>query len=305
MAVKCQRGADVERINQFQVYSFGKALKEVTAFQGEVPPKVALWELWQARNALERFVSGDPFPLGLSKGAAEAVVENIGRIFSHFFQTKDEKGEELFLPTPTEVPIQSYFWDLLRGSIERFETIFSEEMREAATYFVPRRGIYSTPALVDSAHETFPIEILPFIPTKALEEWRSAGRCLAFNLLSASGFHVARAVESAMESYYQIFCGKPGQTLKSWNDYHGALTKAREANVDPKPSEKTLSEIDQMRSDYRNPIMHPRVVLSESDARMLFANGESLIIAIAQEIHAAAQTGIQTNMQLVVGAGGA
>jgi hypothetical protein len=39
-----------------------------------------------------------------------------------------------------------------------------------------------------------------------------------------------------------------------------------------------------MKDDYRNPIMHPRVVLTESDARMLFDNGESLIIAMAQEI---------------------
>lgn len=197
------------------------------------------------------------------------------------------------------MPIEGYFFDLLRGSIERFETIFSEEMRETATYFVPRRGIYSTSALVDSAHETFPIAILPFVPSKALEEWRSAGRCLAFNLLSASGFHVARAVESLMEKYYQVFCDKPDHTLRSWYDYHDALTKVRNTGVNPAPSEKTLAEIDQMRTDYRNPIMHPRVVLSEGDARMLFANGESLIIAIAQELQAVDQTGIQSHLQLM------
>ena len=37
-----------------------------------------------------------------------------------------------------------------------------------------------------------------------------------------------------------------------------------------------------MKDDYRNPVMHPlRVTLTESDARMLFDNGESLIIAMA------------------------
>ena len=53
------------------------------------------------------------------------------------------------------------------------------------------------------------------------------------------------------------------------------------------PSEKVISEIQQMKDDYRNPIAHPRIVLTEPDARMLFANGESLIIAMAQEMKAA------------------
>ena len=46
-----------------------------------------------------------------------------------------------------------------------------------------------------------------------------------------------------------------------------------------------------MKDDYRNPIMHPRVVLTESDARMLFNNGESLIIAMAQELYLASEAG--------------
>ena len=40
-----------------------------------------------------------------------------------------------------------------------------------------------------------------------------------------------------------------------------------------------------MKDDYRNPIMHPRVVLTESDARMLFNNGEmSLTIALLSSL---------------------
>jgi hypothetical protein len=121
--------------------------------------------------------------------------------------------------------------------------------------------------------------------------------CLAFNLLSASGFHVARAVEACLESYYQLFSGKPGETLNGWKDYIIALQKIAAKTPTPCPSKKTLAELDQMREDYRNPIVHPRVVLSEGDARMLFANGESLIIAMAQEL-AQAAGGVQTSLNL-------
>jgi len=60
-----------------------------------------------------------------------------------------------------------------------------------------------------------------------------------------------------------------------------------------------LAELDQMRNDYRNPIMHPRVVLQYADARMLFANGESLVILMAQELKNASHTGVQTSLTLV------
>jgi hypothetical protein len=79
--------------------------------------------------------------------------------------------------------------------------------------------------------------------------------------------------------------------LRNWNDYVEALQKIAERNPTPCPQPKTLTELDQMRTDHRNPIMHPRVVLTEPDARMMFANGESLIIAMAQEIAAAREQG--------------
>jgi hypothetical protein len=185
--------------------------------------------------------------------------------------------------------------------LEKFETLFSTEMGESATYFVPSRGIYSTAALIDFADKSFPTEIAGYVSEKAKTDWRAAGRCLAFNLFSASGFHVARAVEGAMESYYQLFSGKAGKTLRSWDDYHKELQKIKRGNPTPCPEEKTLVEFDQMRQDFRNPIVHPRVALEEADARILFNNGESLIIAMASEIKRAQtiQGGVQPTLSLI------
>jgi hypothetical protein len=174
-------------------------------------------------------------------------------------------------------------------------------MAEMTTYFVPKRGIYAVAALAETAHESFPGDLLQFIPEKTQVDWRSAGRCMAFNLLSACGFHVARAVEGTMEAYYQLFSGKPGKTLRSWDDYHKELEKIANTNPTPAPEPKTLVEFDQMRRDYRNPIVHPRVTLDEADARILFNNGESLIIAMASEIKRAqvGQGGVQPALSLI------
>ena len=90
--------------------------------------------------------------------------------------------------------IPEWQWGIVVSALERFETIFREELGETATYYVPRKGIYATAALVEAADESFPIEIAVVIPEKTKVDWRAAGRCLALNLLTASGFHVARAV---------------------------------------------------------------------------------------------------------------
>lgn len=227
----------------------------------------------------------------------------MSELFRRRFEGTDKDGKPtLRFPEDSDPPIGAWELDWIRTGISEFETVFAEEMRETATYFVPRRGIYHTPALVDAADNTFPTELLPHIPQKAKDDWKAAGRCLAFNLLSASGFHVARAVEACLETYYQLFSGKPDATLHGWKDYIEALTKIAEGNPTPCPLKKTLAELDQMREDYRNPIVHPRVVLTEGDARMLFANGESLIIAMAQELAEAAK-GVQPALQLEGGSG--
>ena len=81
-------------------------------------------------------------------------------------------------------------------------------------------------------------------------------------------------------------------------EYIAKLDKIFSSGSSPAPSEKTLAELKQMKDDYRNPIAHPRVTLSESDARMLFNNGESLIIAMAQDIRSA-QSGVQGGLALI------
>jgi len=47
--------------------------------------------------------------------------------------------------------------------------------------------------------------------------------------------------------------------------------------------------------------MHPRVILTEIDARMLFDNGESVIIAMAAEIKTAREAGGVQGTLAVVG----
>jgi hypothetical protein len=291
----------VERINQYDLYTLGQQLKALSNLEKDeqpIPADDAFSALFSARTALKSLLLGKPTPLGVSRTTAIQLLEHVDAIWDRDFHTDGEDGKRKFKFPDIGVTVDYWHWHWMCQALGRFETVFQEDMREAAAYVVPRRGIYSIPALVDNADMTFPPEVAGFIPDKAKIDFRAAGRCLAFNLLTASGYHVGRAVEGMVESYYQFFCEKaPTETLRGWKDYVDALEKVRVAKTFPEDqlSEKTLKEFDQMREDYRNPLAHPRVVLNESEARVLFSNGESLIICMAIELRKAVEARASTS----------
>jgi hypothetical protein len=275
----------VERINPFEFYDLARRLHQADPGSAQSLDD-AFWTVAGLQTSVKNLIEGKPTELGVSRQLGLVLKGAVDDIVARHFTQQGEDGTNVWKwPTAEDPPIAEWEWAHLKQALGNFEMIFAEEMREAATYRVPQRGIFYTPKLVDAADETFPTEVLGVLPEKTRADWCAAGRCLAFSLLSASGFHVTRAVEGMTEAYYQLFTGKDG-TLRSWFDYFTALSEVGDDGPHGKPSAKTLAELDQMRTDYRNPIAHPRVVLSESDARMLYANGESLIIAMAQEIKA-------------------
>jgi hypothetical protein len=287
----------VERINQFAFFSLGETLQPLKGYgtESDLDPNTVFFPTFFAHTTMQRLVGGDPVELAVSKASAIRLRTELWSFIAKYFRQTDDEGKEAWkFPAAGAEHIPQYEWNGVKGALSDFETIFREEMREAAIYRVPRRGIFDTAKLIDAADEAFPAEIAMVIPEKSRTDWEAAGRCLAFNLLSASGFHVARAVEGMLETYYQaahdLKADSKKATLKSWNDYIVALESAQKADPAKSkmvPTDKVVAELKQMKDDYRNPLTHPRIVLSEPEARILFANGESLIMAMAQEIKAA------------------
>ena len=270
----------MERINDFALYELAGALKKLSNYNDTISKSDVWFEAQAAVLALDRLLVGFPINIEFSKPSAQVLKKFLVK---EFINNKDgEIFNAIFPPKEEEEEVWGFTFSKYRELLLDFETVFGTEMRDAATYFVPRRGIYHTPSLIDRADDAIPEEIRDYVPKKSKEDWKSAGRFLAFNLHSASGFHVTRAVEGTLEHYYQFFCQEDsGTTLNGWSDY---IVKLKGVTSNPKPSSKTLAELEQMKDDFRNPLAHPRVILSETDARMLFDNGEALILGMASEI---------------------
>lgn len=290
----------VDRIDQFAFYQLGQQLFPLTLERDEKPLAFdEFFLLWRAQMMFDRLLQGNPITLRVSRQPAIDANKSISDIVDKYYRGSDGSIEA---SGNDDGPVKSWEWRSVKRCIDSFETVFKEELRESATYRVPAKGIFDISKLVDEADMCFPPAVIEFVPSKAREEWKAAGRCLAFGLLSSSGFHVARAIEAMIEAYVKIFESKKKiPKAPNWGHYLEYLENVDEGVVKPDP--RTVTEIRQMKDDWRNPLMHPRVVLDEGQARIIFSTGESLIISMATEIAVAnkAKGGTGSAMDLLFG----
>ncbi|WP_278056877.1 hypothetical protein [Mesorhizobium sp. WSM4982] len=181
-------------------------------------------------------------------------------------------------------------WQLsaIRTKIDTFRSVFAAECAEVDVYSVGQISLYKTSDLVSSASKTLPAEIRASIPFEAAVEFDDAGRCLAFGLPTACGFHALRGLELAIDGYLRAF----GVTKKmnSWNDYVTAAKDLAEGSADKKPAKKVVQMIDRMRDLDRNPLMHPRDTLDEIGADMLFRSSAITVYEIVKDMKANGRT---------------
>src|SRR5690606_18328994 len=101
----------------------------------------------------------------------------------------------------------------------------------------------------------FSDDIKKHMSERSVEDIKAAGRCLAFELYTAVGFHLMRAIEDTMRAYYKFLTGESKElSNRNWANY---IRKIQEAGGD----EKVLGVLDQIRDMHRNPISHPEVYL--------------------------------------------
>ncbi len=285
--------SDVERIDPYNFFEMGATISALKFEQGvDVSSSDALLPVVMASWRLDRLLDGHPLEIVVSRTAAESLRDRLNYIADKITGSTSADGSVTDAEWQAVSVSETGY---LRGLVEKFEAVFSAEMDMAATYSVPRKGIYSTPALVDEAETAFDDLLRGVIPTKSLGDFHQAGRCMAFNLPTAAGFHACRAIEGLLEVYYQTFTGKEG-TLNGWNDYIKALEKVSEGGAQPSPEDKTLASLKQIKDSNRNPLMHPRETLDEPSARVLFLSTELVMIAMANEIYAANEMGHQQGM---------
>ena len=169
---------------------------------------------------------------------------------------------------------------MVRAALSDFERAFLKALKRESVFQVESVGIYDTGALIERADEIFPPDTLSGLVDTARADWRAAGRCLAFELGTAAGFHTIRATESAIHQYYVRVTGDVNMKRKdrNWGAYVRNFNLHQKKNPNSRVDTKLVALVDQIRLHHRNPVMHPEETLTPHDAYALFNVCQSAIL---------------------------
>jgi hypothetical protein len=190
-----------------------------------------------------------------------------------------------FNPERFDADFDAWQYSGIKNKIMALRTVFLAECRDIEVYSVSQISIYKTSQLVSSASARISAELRRRVPSEALDEFDEAGKCLAFDLPTACGFHALRGLELMMGFYLRTF--KADANPKSWFDYIKVFEKLNAAaDADNRPSAKVVAMLDRMRVLDRNPLMHPQDRLDTAGADMLFNLAAITVSEMARDLAA-------------------
>lgn len=270
----------MQRINQYNFYEFGGVLHPLSELDRDMGELDVLLTVEPAQKWLNRILNNELVPLTICKRDAEALRQEIETVIDRV---------SLDSETPTKILGVDIY--RLRSALDRFEHVFSSELQSLATYYVSEKGLYSTQSLVDSAEKAFPIKVQAQISDAARDDFRAAGKCLAFDLPTAAAFHIFRSIEAVLRDYLETFVDSDSRPKsRNWGVYIRVLRNCIHSGQQPAPDPKTVSMIEQIKDMHRNPLIHPEAVLEADEALVLFDIGKSAIVAMTLELNALEQS---------------
>lgn len=257
----------MQRLNGYLFYQLGYYLKPLETIQEGKKLMDVSSTIYFAKAWLDWFLEGKIVPIAFSKETGYHLSGALAKLVP---------GQVSEIPTDKleyELSWQDVY--LITNGLKEFQIVWQTELGKMDTYFISQKGIYSTSDLIERADNVLPIEIAHALSESIRSDLRQAGRCLAFDLATATGFHIMRALEGVLRDFYcPTFLGtKP--KARDWNGYIQCL---KSTDADP----KILAILDQIRSLHRNPTIHPQEVLTINEAMTLFGIAQSAIVAMVE-----------------------
>jgi len=165
---------------------------------------------------------------------------------------------------------------------EEFSTLEKVVFAEAITkkiYVLPSRR-FNTEYLLGEPNKLLKNGAYEKLEEIAKIDFASSCRCILFGEATAAAFHILRATESVLKSYY--FHHKRQNRLKvpMW----GTMTPQLRAKTKNKPPETLLNSLDLVRTAYRNPTQHPEAIYEIDSAQDLFGVCLDLIGKMCEEL---------------------
>lgn len=151
--------------------------------------------------------------------------------------------------------------------------------------FVPEPvGGYGPDILIHSQEPLLPDATWDVLSSMATRDVHYASAALAFQMATATAFHILRATENLLDDYYEHFVPKDQwieRRKRTWGNMERALEKhadSRMANV------HTIHRLANLRETYRNPTFHPEIEYEIDDAVSLFMDCRVALVRMAEDM---------------------
>jgi hypothetical protein len=257
----------------------GAAIEHIEKLDNAAPLFDVLFAVIPLSGHLQALAAGEHVRLSAAMHDLQALRTSIGQFQKNFFTDEEGKWKR---PEPEERA--EYDVAHIKALVGKLKVVLIAELRTSSSFSVTGSGIFDVGLLVNGAHRALDPEIISIVGGAVRNELDDAGKCLAFNLYTAAGFHSMRAIERVIKFYLRnFFDEKSILRLKNWGQYLEALEKVGESAI-LRPSDEAIALIRQIKDIYRNPVIHPDRVLNSHEAKTIFHGTIAAITRIASEI---------------------
>lgn len=263
----------MQRVDGFYLYTGGRSLRALSDLKHDTKYNDAQFPLYMAQSWLEAVVSGHSvFTLRTSWGKGHhlltAIKTTIAKIDPALSASPQDNKELGWLDAYS-----------ITSALTEFETVLGAEWAISDLFLVTKLPGFDTTEIIEGGIVLFPVDLKTKVP-ESVNDANQFGRCIAFRLPSAAGFHLHRINEAVLKHYYHaVTGGKPPPKIRSIGEYLKSfeIHKAGDAKV--------LAALDSLRSLHRNPLMHPEDSLETVDeAISLYGAIQSVMVHMLKAI---------------------
>ena len=239
-------GGTMIRISLAYIYNFATWIEPLANVKAGEKVSDRWFDLLVAQNAVEGLLNSSVFAreIRTSRTAANALITNIKSLTDISDPNKDIAG---------------YQASGLQYALSNFKTIALAELETLNAHFVTQKRGYDTMALIDYAEIIFPPDFPIKVP-EAVTDIKQAGKCIAFELPTAAGFHLHRANEAVLHRYYdEVSGGRPRPKNRNIGGYLSEMQRHSLGDA------RLLSTLRDLNDLHRNPLVHPEQSLDTID----------------------------------------
>jgi len=164
-----------------------------------------------------------------------------------------------------ENPIGSELTKTISAEFASLEAVVFAEALTKKIYVLPSRR-FNTEFLLNHPDRLLKEGAFQKLDEIAKSDLSSACRCILFGEATAAAFHVLRATESVLKSYYFHHRRQNRLDRPMW----GGMVDQLKSKTRNKPPAPLLASLDLIRTAYRNPTQHPEAIYQIDSAQDLF-----------------------------------